>query len=78
VKNLVHPLLAWSLGRWVFGLDPLTLAVVVMAASLPIGANVYLFAQRHGVAMPQVSAGVTLSTVVTGLALGPLLASFRG
>ena len=78
VKNLLHPLLAWGLGRWVFGLDPLTLAVVVIAASLPIGANVYLFAQRYDVAMPQVSAGVTISTLATGLAIGPLLGWFRG
>lgn len=78
VKNLLHPLLAWALGRWVFGLDPLTLAVVVIASSLPIGANVYLFAQRYGVAMPQVSAGVTISTLATGLAIGPLLGWFPG
>ena len=46
--------------------------------TLPIGANVYLFAQRYDVAMPQVSAGVTISTLATGLAIGPLLGWFRG
>lgn len=78
VKNLLHPALAWVLGRWVFGLDPATLAVVVFGAAMPIGANVYLFAQRYGVALPQVSAGVTLSTAATGLALAPLLAALGG
>lgn len=73
VKSLVHPALAWLVGRWVFGLDPLTLAVVTLAASLPIGANVYLFSQRYDVGHAQVSAGVTLSTLATGLTAAPLL-----
>jgi malonate transporter len=78
VKNLVQPLLAWSLGRWVFGLDATSLAAIVFGAAMPIGANVYLFAQRYGVAMPQVSAGVTLSTAATGVLLVPLLGWLPG
>jgi len=73
LKSFVHPLLAWTVGRFVLGLDPLPLAVATVAASLPIGANVYLFAQRYQTGAEQTSAGVTLSTLVAAFSLPWLL-----
>src|SRR5690606_32281630 len=61
LKGFVHPLLAWSIGRFVLDLPALPLAVVTVAAALPIGANVYLFAQRYGSGAGQASAGIALS-----------------
>ena len=63
VKNLVHPLLVAALG-WLLGLRGLPLAVMVVAASLPIGANVFLFSQRYRVAEELVTASVVVSTVL--------------
>ncbi len=77
LKIMVHPLLVYSVGRWVFGLDQLTLAVTTITAGLPIGANVYLMAQRYRVALPVVSGGVSLSTVVCALTLPLLLTWLR-
>ncbi len=77
LKNLLHPLVAYVAGRWLFGLDPLTLAVLTIAAGLPIGANVYLLAQRYRVELPVVSGAVSLSTVVGGVTLPILLAWLR-
>lgn len=73
MKSVVHPLAVYAAGRWIFGLDPLTLAVLTVVASLPVGANAYLLAQRYQAGLAPVSAAVTLSTVATGLTIGPLL-----
>ncbi|MEZ0308703.1 MAG: AEC family transporter, partial [Ramlibacter sp.] len=45
IKNLVHPALVAAVA-WGFGLRGLALGVMVLAAALPIGANVFLFSQR--------------------------------
>lgn len=66
VKTIVHPLalgaLAWTVG----GLSGLPLAVMIVSAALPVGANVFLFSQRYEVAQDEVTASVAVST---GLAL---------
>jgi malonate transporter len=67
-KNLLHPALVAAVG-WALGLQGLPLAVMVLAASLPIGANVFLFSQRYKVAEELITASVAVSTV---LALGTL------
>jgi malonate transporter and related proteins len=62
-KNLLLPLMVAALG-WLLGLRGLPLAVVVVTASLPIGANVFLFSQRYQVAEDLVTASVAASTVL--------------
>ncbi len=64
-KNLVLPLLVGA-SAWAFGIDGLPLTVMVVAAALPIGANVFLFSQRYNVAHDLVTASIGVST---GLAL---------
>ncbi|MBX3653738.1 MAG: AEC family transporter [Ramlibacter sp.] len=64
-KNLLHPVLMAGAG-WALGLQGVPLAVMVIAASLPVGANVFLFSQRYQVAQDAVTATVAVST---GLAL---------
>ncbi|MDD2545570.1 MAG: AEC family transporter [Burkholderiaceae bacterium] len=63
VKNTVHPLLLAGLG-WALGLWGLPLAVMVVAAALPVGANVFLFSQRYEVAQEEVTASVAVSTTL--------------
>jgi hypothetical protein len=65
MKNVVHPLLVAVLGL-ALGLRGLPLTVMVVAAALPIGANVFLFSQRYRTAEELVTASVVVST---GLAL---------
>ena len=60
---LVHPAVLAALG-WALGLSGLPLAVMIVAASLPVGANVFLFAQRYGVAEDEVTASVAVSTAL--------------
>lgn len=63
VKNIVHPLVLGALG-WALGLSGLSLAVMVSAAALPVGANVFLFTQRYGVAQDEVTASIAVSTAL--------------
>ncbi len=60
-KNIAHPALMAAAG-WALGLRGVPLAVMVIAASLPIGANVLLFSQRYQVAQQVVTASVAVST----------------
>jgi predicted permease len=72
-KNLLHPLLVLVLG-WALGLSGLPFVVMVVAASLPIGANVFLFSQRYQVAEDLVTASVAVSTTLALLTLSGVMA----
>jgi predicted permease len=63
VKTVVHPLLMGSVGYFL-GLRGLHLAVMTVAAALPIGANVFLFSQRYRKEEDTVTAGVAVSTAM--------------
>lgn len=63
IKNLLHPALVAALGL-AFGLRGLPLTVMVVVAALPIGANVFLFAQRYRTSEQLVTASVVVSTVL--------------
>jgi hypothetical protein len=75
-KNFVHPLLVALFAAWL-GIGVVERDVMVLSAALPIGANVFLFSQRYGVAQEEVTAGVAMSTLlaVPGIALVLLLLS---
>jgi predicted permease len=61
LKNILHPVLA-ALICMMLGVRGLPVAVVVLAAALPIGATVLLFAQRYQVAREQVTTAIAVST----------------
>ncbi len=63
IKNLLLPALAAVLG-WSIGMSGLSLAVMVVTAALPIGANVFMFSQRYAVAQELVTASVAVSTAL--------------
>ena len=73
VKNLLHPLLVAGFG-WLLGVRGTALAVIILSAALPIGANVFLFAQRYQVAEEPITAGVAVSTALALLTLSLVLA----
>ena len=66
LKNLGLPALV-ALFSWALGLSGLPFTVMIVAASLPIGANVFMFSQRYEVAQELVTASMAVSTVL-GLA----------
>jgi predicted permease len=76
LKNLLLPVLVAALGLGL-GMPVLPLSVMIVTASLPMGANVFLFAQRYDVAQDQVTASMAVSTVL-GLASITLVMSLVG
>lgn len=60
-KNLVLPVVV-GLSAWAWGVTGLPLTVMVVAAALPIGANVFLFAQRYHVVEELTTASMGIST----------------
>ena len=73
VKNALHPALMAALG-WAFGLSGMPLAVMVVAASLPVGANVFLFSQRYHVAQELITASVAVTTAVALISVSVVMA----
>ncbi len=61
-KNFIHPLLIFA-AAWALGLSPLATAVAVTCAALPIGANVFLFAQRYNANENVTTAATALSSL---------------
>ncbi|RZJ14073.1 MAG: AEC family transporter [Haliea sp.] len=72
VKNVAHPVLVFLLCR-LFGVGGVPMAVMVVASALPIGANVFLFAQRYQVAEELVTASVAVSTALALVTLSIVL-----
>ncbi len=64
VKNLLMPLLV-GLAAWGAGVRGVPLAVITVAAGLPVGSNVYLFSHRYGEAQTLVTATLAFSTLAS-------------
>jgi hypothetical protein len=80
LKLVAQPLVVFLLARWL-ALPPLETQVVVMLASLPVGANVYLMSRQFEVLGGPVAASLVISTafaaLTTPLILALTAASFR-
>ncbi|MGI9493140.1 MAG: AEC family transporter, partial [Geminicoccaceae bacterium] len=72
-KLLLHPALAWIMAVPVLGLDPFLAAAAVIVAALPVGANVYIFAQHYDVAVLEASSAVLISTGISMITIPVLL-----
>jgi predicted permease len=73
VKTVVHPVLMGGVGYFL-GLRGLNLAVMTVAAALPIGANVFLFSQRYRKEEDAVTAGVAVSTAMAIVSVTAVMA----
>jgi malonate transporter and related proteins len=73
VKNALHPALMAAMG-WAFGLTGMPLTVMIVAASLPVGANVFLFSQRYHVAQELITASVAITTAVALVSVSLVMA----
>lgn len=73
VKTLLHPALMLTVG-WLLGLRGLHLAVMTVAAALPIGANVFLFSQRYRKEEEAVTAAVAVSTLISMFGISGVMA----
>jgi len=64
-KLLVHPALVWLLARFVFDVEPLWRDVAVLVAALPVGVNVYLFADRYEAGTAPAATAMLISTLLS-------------
>lgn len=77
LKLLVMPLVAFTLGYFIFGLDPVSLGVVSIVAAAPTGANAYIFASKNGRAINSASGAVALGTVLSSMTIAILLSVIK-
>jgi malonate transporter len=62
-KLLIHPALVLAVAYWGLGLRGLPLIIIVLAAALPTGSNVLLFAGRYQVLQGETTSAIVASTV---------------
>lgn len=74
LKNLALPAVVTVLGL-LLGLSGVPLTVMIVTASLPTGANVFMFSQRYSVAEELVTATVAVSTGLSVLTVSLVMAA---
>ncbi|MGQ4274268.1 AEC family transporter [Terrihabitans sp. B22-R8] len=67
LKLVLHPLLVWLIGTFVFRLEPVFVGVAVLFAALPSGINGYLIAMRYKTAEAFASNTIAISTTVSAV-----------
>lgn len=72
-KLLLHPTFAWVMAVPILGLDPFLATAAVIVAALPVGANVYIFAQHYDVAVLEASSAILISTGISMVTIPVLL-----
>lgn len=72
VKIVALPLVFLAIA-WALGLRGLPMAVMALAAALPTGANVYMFAQRYEVGQEEVTASIAMGTICCLVTLPAML-----
>ena len=72
-KLFLHPAAVWMLGRYVFNLEPLILAVATITAAVPIGANVFIMAHKYEIYLARVTSAVVISVALSMLTLAVAL-----
>ncbi|MDZ4843233.1 MAG: AEC family transporter [Hyphomicrobium aestuarii] len=76
LKMLLMPLVAAGLA-YLLQLPPLSAAVVIMMASLPAGANAFLFASQSGHAVNAVSGAVAIGTALSVVTITAVLVAVQ-
>jgi predicted permease len=73
IKMMLMPAAVFLLARHAVTLPPLWIKVAVLFASMPTGANAFLFAQRNEESVPAVSGAVALGTGLAAISASILL-----
>ena len=77
VKLAVQPLVVYGLAK-ALALPELETRTIVLLASLPVGANVYLMAREFGALVGPVAASLVFSTVIAAVTTPVVLALIGG
>ncbi len=76
LKLLLLPVMVYISARFVFGLEPLHVAMATVSAAMPTGVTAFMLAMRYGVGGPRVAATLILTSLASVLAVSLLLAYF--
>ena len=76
LKNFIHPSFAFIISKYLFGMGPMLVFIVTMAAALPSGSQSYYFSYRYNSLQNILSANIVLSTLVSFFTLSFLLIIF--
>lgn len=72
-KLVVHPTIVWLLCTQVFALDALTTGVATLMAAIPVGATVFVIAQKYGTFVGPVTSSILLSTGISAVTLAVVI-----
>jgi malonate transporter and related proteins len=64
LKLALMPVVAYSVGRWAFGMGGTALLAATMCAALPTAQNVFVYAVRYRVAVPLARDAVATTTLL--------------
>ena len=64
-KLVLHPAAVAFAALYLFKVEPYAAGVMIAAAALPVGGNVYILAQHYGVAPQRVSTSILISTAIS-------------
>ena len=67
ISLLLHPLIAWGLGRTIGNLSQEQLRAAVVTAAMAPGVNTYIFADMYGAARRVVASSILFGTALTVL-----------
>jgi malonate transporter len=70
---LLAPFMVFILSHFIFSMPPMWSKSAVLFASMPTGANAFLFAQRNDEAVPAVSGAVAAGTALAAITATVLL-----
>ncbi len=75
IKLLALPIVVWLLATHAFHRSDLDAAVAMTCAALPTGANAFILAQRYDLYVARAASSVLISTALSIVTLGALLAA---
>ena len=77
IKLAVHPVAVWLSAVLVFGVTAELVAIAVLTAALPVGANAYVLAQARDIVPERTANAVAISTAISVVSLTVLAAVLR-
>ena len=76
LKNILHPLLAFVIAKYIFTLSEELIFIITLAAALPSGSQTYYFSYRYNSLQKIISTNVVISTFLSFFTISLILIIF--
>jgi len=76
LKNIIHPIIAFIIAKYIFSMSNLLIFIITIAAALPSGSQTYYFSYRYNSLQKIISANILLSTFFSFFTLSFLIFIF--